>query len=59
VSWAAHDLEPYAFQRHLNLKVAFVPLLIAKAPLAVPTSGRAAVPGVRLRRHSDTVEEGR
>ena len=28
VSWAAHDLEPYAFQRHLNLKVAFVPLLI-------------------------------
>jgi hypothetical protein len=28
VSWAAHDLEPYAFQRHLVLKVAFVPLLL-------------------------------
>jgi hypothetical protein len=28
VSWAAHDLEPYAFQRHFRLKVAFVPLLI-------------------------------
>ena len=28
MSWAAHDLEPYAFQKHLNLKVAFVPLLI-------------------------------
>ncbi len=28
VSWAAHDLEPYAFQRHMRLKVAFVPLLI-------------------------------
>jgi len=28
LSWAAHDLEPYAFQRHLGLKVAFVPLLI-------------------------------
>jgi hypothetical protein len=28
LSWAAHDLEPYAFQRHLKLKVAFVPLLI-------------------------------
>jgi membrane-bound metal-dependent hydrolase YbcI (DUF457 family) len=28
VSWAAHDLEPYAFQRHLRLKVAFVPLLV-------------------------------
>jgi hypothetical protein len=28
MSWAAHDLEPYAFQRHLKLKVAFVPLLI-------------------------------
>ncbi|HEY7195709.1 MAG TPA: metal-dependent hydrolase [Gaiellaceae bacterium] len=28
MSWAAHDLEPYAFQRHLGLKVAFVPLLL-------------------------------
>ena len=28
MSWAAHDLEPYAFQRHLKLKLAFVPLLI-------------------------------
>jgi hypothetical protein len=28
MSWAAHDLEPYAFQRHLGGKVAFVPLLI-------------------------------
>ena len=28
MSWAAHDLEPYAFQRHLKWKVAFVPLLI-------------------------------
>jgi hypothetical protein len=28
VSWAAHDLEPYAFQRHLKLKIAFVPLLL-------------------------------
>jgi hypothetical protein len=28
MSWAAHDLEPYAFQRHLGLKIAFVPLLI-------------------------------
>jgi len=28
MSWAAHDLEPYAIQKHLRLKVAFVPLLI-------------------------------
>jgi hypothetical protein len=28
VSWAAHDLEPYVIQRHLGLRVAFVPLLI-------------------------------
>jgi membrane-bound metal-dependent hydrolase YbcI (DUF457 family) len=28
VSWAAHDLEPYAFQRHFGRRVAFVPLLI-------------------------------
>jgi len=28
VSWAAHDLEPYAIERHAGLKVAFVPLLI-------------------------------
>src|SRR2546422_3327006 len=28
MSWAAHDLEPYAIQRHMRLKVAFVPLLI-------------------------------
>jgi hypothetical protein len=28
VSWAAHDLEPYAIQRHTVLKLAFVPLLI-------------------------------
>ncbi len=28
MSWAAHDLEPYAFQRHLGLKIAFVPLLV-------------------------------
>jgi membrane-bound metal-dependent hydrolase YbcI (DUF457 family) len=28
MSWAAHDLEPYAIQRHLGAKVAIVPLLI-------------------------------
>jgi LexA-binding, inner membrane-associated putative hydrolase len=28
MSWAAHDLEPYAIQRHLGIKIAFVPLLI-------------------------------
>ena len=28
MSWAAHDLEPYAIQKHMRLKVAFVPLLI-------------------------------
>lgn len=28
MSWAAHDLEPYAIQRHLGDKVAIVPLLI-------------------------------
>jgi hypothetical protein len=28
LSWAAHDLEPYAIQRHSRLKIAFVPLLI-------------------------------
>jgi membrane-bound metal-dependent hydrolase YbcI (DUF457 family) len=28
MSWAAHDLEPYAIQRHLGGRVAFVPLLI-------------------------------
>lgn len=28
MSWAAHDLEPYAIQRHLGKKVAFIPLLI-------------------------------
>jgi hypothetical protein len=28
VSWAAHDLEPYAFQRHLGKRIAFFPLLI-------------------------------
>jgi membrane-bound metal-dependent hydrolase YbcI (DUF457 family) len=28
VSWAAHDLEPYAIQRHLGVRVAFLPLLI-------------------------------
>ena len=28
MSWAAHDLEPYAIQRHLGVRVAFVPLLI-------------------------------
>jgi len=28
VSWAAHDLEPYAIQRHLGIKVAFVPPLV-------------------------------
>ena len=28
MSWAAHDLEPYAIQKHLGVKVAFVPLLI-------------------------------
>ena len=27
MSWAAHDLEPYAFQRHVGIKLAFVPLL--------------------------------
>ena len=28
MSWAAHDLEPYAIQRHLGGRVAIVPLLI-------------------------------
>jgi hypothetical protein len=28
MSWAAHDLEPYAFQRHWGIEIAFVPLLI-------------------------------
>src|SRR5262249_46139856 len=28
VSWAAHDLEPYAIQRHVRLRIAFVPLLL-------------------------------
>ena len=28
VSWAAHDLEPYAIQKHSRFKIAFVPLLI-------------------------------
>src|SRR5437660_10534968 len=28
MSWAAHDLEPYAIQKHTGLKVAFVPLLL-------------------------------
>ena len=28
MSWAAHDLEPYAFQKHIGIKIAFVPLLL-------------------------------
>jgi hypothetical protein len=28
MSWAAHDLEPYAIQRHFDVRLAFVPLLI-------------------------------
>jgi membrane-bound metal-dependent hydrolase YbcI (DUF457 family) len=28
MSWAAHDLEPYAIQRHLGGRIAIVPLLI-------------------------------
>jgi len=28
MSWAAHDLEPYAIQRHLGRRVAIIPLLI-------------------------------
>ena len=28
MSWAAHDLEPYAIQKHTRIKLAFVPLLI-------------------------------
>ena len=28
MSWSAHDLEPYAIQRHLGRRVAIVPLLI-------------------------------
>ena len=28
MSWAAHDLEPYAIQRHLGRRVAILPLLI-------------------------------
>jgi hypothetical protein len=28
LSWAAHDMEPYAFQKHLGAKIAFVPLLL-------------------------------
>jgi membrane-bound metal-dependent hydrolase YbcI (DUF457 family) len=28
LSWAAHDLEPYAFQRHFGRRIAFIPLLI-------------------------------
>jgi len=27
MSWAAHDLEPYVFQKHLGRKIAFMPLL--------------------------------
>lgn len=28
MSWAAHDLEPYAFQKHFGKRIAFIPLLI-------------------------------
>jgi membrane-bound metal-dependent hydrolase YbcI (DUF457 family) len=28
MSWATHDLEPYAFQRHLGRRIAFFPLLL-------------------------------
>ncbi|MEX1253278.1 MAG: metal-dependent hydrolase [Dehalococcoidia bacterium] len=28
MSWAAHDLEPYAMQRHLGRRVAIIPLII-------------------------------
>src|SRR3989338_4189667 len=28
MSWAAHDLEPYAIQRHLGKRIAIIPLLI-------------------------------
>jgi hypothetical protein len=28
MSWVAHDLEPYAVQRHLGLKIAFFPVLL-------------------------------
>ncbi len=28
MSWSAHDLEPYAIQKHSRIKLAFVPLLI-------------------------------
>jgi hypothetical protein len=28
VSWAAHDLEPYVFQKHFGRRIAFVPLLV-------------------------------
>ncbi|CAN5727002.1 hypothetical protein BH23CHL2_BH23CHL2_16340 [soil metagenome] len=28
MSWAAHDLEPSAFQKHFGKRIAFIPLLI-------------------------------
>jgi len=28
MSWAAHDLEPYAFQRHFGKRIAFIPVLV-------------------------------
>jgi hypothetical protein len=28
MSWVAHDMEPYAIQRHLGVKIAFFPLLL-------------------------------
>ena len=37
MSWVAHDMEPYAVERHWRLKVAFVPLLIGSDSLDLMT----------------------
>src|SRR5215211_506438 len=54
MSWAAHDVEPYAIQRHMNLKVAFVPLLIGSYAPDMFTSGSCtastSVPGTSRHR---------
>ena len=45
MSWAAHDVEPYAIQRHMNLKVAFVPLLIGSYAPDMFTTTSTSTPG--------------
>src|SRR5206468_11912600 len=46
LSWAAHDLEPYAIQKHTKLKLAFVPLLIG--PYAPDMMTKRYVYGIHL-----------